>query len=63
MEIRSYTELGAPKVVGNFIYKLKITITGEGSKDENHPELNAHVAATIEVADWKVIEQTEDDTN
>lgn len=55
--------LGAPKVVGNFIYKLKITITGEGSKDENHPELNAHVAATIEVADWKVIEQTEDDTN
>ncbi len=54
---------GDQKVEGNYIYKLKITITGEGSKDENHPELNAHVAATIEVADWKVIEQTEDDTN
>lgn len=54
---------GSSKVEGNYIYKLKITITGEGSKDENHPELNAHVAATIDVAPWNVIIQEEEDTN
>lgn len=54
---------GASKVEGNYIYKLKITITGEGSEDENHPELNAHVAAAIDVAPWNVIEQNEEDTN
>lgn len=51
------------KVVANYIYKLTIKITGEGSGNEDDYQLNAHVAATIDVAPWNVIEQTEEDAN
>lgn len=53
----------AAEVLANTVYKLTVTVTGEGSKNEDNIELNAHVAATIEVAPWNVIEQTEEDTN
>lgn len=52
-----------PEVLMNHVYKLKITITGEGSENEDDIKLNAHVAATIEVAPWNVIEQSEEDVN
>lgn len=51
------------KVVANYIYKLTVKITGEGSENEDDYELNAHVAATISVAKWNVVEQTEEDAN
>lgn len=51
------------KVVANYIYKLTVKITGEGSTNEDDYELNAHVAATIAVAKWNVVEQTEEDAN
>ena len=47
----------------NHVYKLNITITGEGSENEDDIKLNAHVAATIDVAPWNVIEQNEEDAN
>lgn len=52
-----------PQVLMNNIYKLFVTITGEGSGNEDNIELNAHVSFKIEVAPWNVINQTEDDTN
>ncbi|WP_293739047.1 fimbrial protein [uncultured Parabacteroides sp.] len=51
------------RVVANYIYKLTVTITGEGSGNEDDYKLNAHVAATIDVAPWNVVEQNEDDAN
>lgn len=51
------------EVLANTVYKLTVNVTGEGSKNEDNIELNAHVAATIEVAPWNVIEQNEEDTN
>ena len=51
------------KVLANHVYKLTVTITGEGSPNEDEILLNAHVAATIEVAPWNVIIQEEDDAN
>lgn len=51
------------KVLANHVYKLTVTITGEGSPNEDEIRLNTHVAATIEVAPWNVIEQTEEDAN
>lgn len=50
-------------VMANYIYKLSVRITGEGSPNENEILLNAHVAATIDVAPWNVIIQEENDTN
>lgn len=52
-----------PEVLMNHVYKLNITITGEGSENEDDIKLNAHVAATIDVAPWNVIEQNEEDAN
>lgn len=52
-----------PEVLMNHIYKLKITITGEGSPNEDDILLNAHVAGQIDVEPWKVIEQNVDDAN
>ncbi|WP_293670651.1 fimbrial protein [uncultured Parabacteroides sp.] len=54
---------GPIMVIPNNVYKLNVTVTGEGSPNENEILLNAHVAATIEVAPWNVIEQTEEDAN
>lgn len=51
------------RVLANYIYKLTVKITGEGSTNEDDYELNAHVAATISVAKWNVVEQNEDDAN
>lgn len=50
-------------VMANYIYKLTVTITGEGSPNEDEILLNAHISATIDVAPWNVIEQNENDTN
>lgn len=52
-----------PMVKRNHIYKLNVTITGEGSSNEDKIELNAHVSAEITVANWLIIEQTEEDAN
>lgn len=52
-----------PMVKRNHIYKLNVTITGEGSSNEDKIELNAHVSAEITVANWSIIEQTEEDAN
>ncbi|WP_075555942.1 fimbrial protein [Parabacteroides timonensis] len=54
---------GGPMVKRNHIYKLNVTITGEGSSNEDKIELNAHVSAEITVANWSIIEQTEEDAN
>lgn len=51
------------RVLANYVYKLTVTITGEGSENEDDYELNAHVAATIDVAPWNVVVQNEDDVN
>lgn len=51
------------RVLANYIYKLTVKITGEGSENEDDYELNAHVAATIDVAPWNVVVQNEDDVN
>lgn len=51
------------EVLRNNVYKLNITISGEGSSNEDKIELNAHVSATIETEKWQLIEQTETDTN
>lgn len=49
----------SPEVLANTVYKLKISIEGEGSEDENHPQETAGIKATITVKDWEVIEQNE----
>lgn len=54
---------GQNGVMANYIYKLTVTITGEGSPNEDEILLNAHISAKIDVAPWNVIEQTENDTN
>lgn len=54
---------GVKGVKANYIYKLAVTLTGEGSPNENEMLLNAHISAQIKVAAWNVIEQKEDDIN
>lgn len=54
---------GQNGVMANYIYKLTVTITGEGSPNEDEILLNAHISSKITVAPWNVIEQDEDDTN
>lgn len=58
-------ELGinAVQIVPNNVYKLIITITGEGSSNEDKIESNAHVSVEIKVANWFVVNQTEVDVN
>lgn len=51
------------EVLRNNVYKLNITISGEGSSNEDKIELNAHVSATIETEKWQLIVQNETDTN
>lgn len=50
-------------VVRNTIYKIKATITGDGSPDEPTKLNNAGINAQVTVAPWKVINQTENDVN
>lgn len=47
------------QVLANTVYKVNILIQGEGSEDENHPQVTAGITATISVKDWVVIEQEE----
>lgn len=54
---------GQNGVMANYIYKLTVTITGEGSPNEDEILLNAHISSKITVAPWNVIEQTEEDVN
>lgn len=54
---------GQNGVMANYIYKLSVRITGEGSPNENEILLNAHISSKIDVAPWNVIIQNEDDTN
>lgn len=54
---------GQNGVMANYIYKLSVRITGEGSPNENEILLNAHISSKITVAPWNVIEQEENDTN
>lgn len=61
--LKDNTSTSVPEVLKNYIYKLNITITGEGSPNEDEILLNTHVAAVIEVAPWNVIEQNEEDAN
>ena len=51
------------QVVRNNVYKLVITLTGEGSSNEDKIELNAHVSAEIIVNPWNVVYQEEEDAN
>lgn len=52
-----------PQVKRNNVYKLTVTLTGEGSSNENKIEMNAHVSTEIEVAKWFVVKQNETDVN
>lgn len=54
---------GQNGVMANYIYKLSVRITGEGSPNENEILLNAHISSKIDVAPWNVIIQEENDTN
>lgn len=51
------------EVLRNNVYKLNITISGEGSSNEDKIELNAHVSATIETEKWQLITQDIEDVN
>lgn len=52
-----------PQVKRNNVYKLTVTLTGEGSSNEDKIEMNAHVSTEIEVAKWFVVKQNETDVN
>lgn len=52
-----------PQVKRNNVYKLTVTLTGEGSSNENKIEMNAHVSTEIVVANWFVVKQDETDVN
>lgn len=47
------------RVVANTSYSLDITISGEGSGDENHPQDNLDIKVTITAEGWKPMEQEE----
>ena len=54
----------ADYVLRNTIYKIDVTITGEGSPNEDQKSgLNAGINAKVTVSPWKVVNQTEDDAN
>ena len=50
-------------VASNKFFKITATITGEGSPNPDEILENACINFNIEVADWKVVNQTEEDTN
>lgn len=53
----------APEVLRNTIYNLTVTISGEGSDNEDNILSNAYISFKIDVAPWTVIDQNEDDVN
>ena len=53
----------AGNVASNRFFKVSATITGEGSPNPDEILENACINFNIEVADWKVVNQTEEDTN
>lgn len=53
----------AGNVASNRFFKISATITGEGSPNPDEILENACINFNIEVADWKVVNQTEEDTN
>lgn len=58
------TDLNEPvQIVPNNVYKLTVTITGEGSSNEDKIESNAHISVEIEVLNWYVVDQKEIDVN
>lgn len=50
-------------VASNKFFKIRATITGEGSPNPDEILENACINFSIEVAPWNVVEQTEEDTN
>lgn len=53
----------AGNVASNRFFKISATITGEGSPNPDEILEKACINFNIEVADWKVVNQTEEDTN
>lgn len=53
----------AGNVASNRFFKISATITGEGSPNPDEILENACINFNIEVADWEVVNQTEEDTN
>lgn len=53
----------AIQVKRNHVYKLNVTVIGEGSGNEDQVETSAYVAASITVGEWTVITQVEEDEN
>lgn len=53
----------AVQVKRNHVYKLGVTVVGEGSGNEDQVETSAYVSASITVGEWTVITQVEEDEN
>lgn len=53
----------AVQVKRNHVYKLNVTVVGEGSGNEDQVETSAYVSASITVGEWTVITQVEEDDN
>lgn len=53
----------AVQVKKNHVYKLGVTVIGEGSGNEDQVETSAYVSVSLTVGEWTVITQVEDDTN
>lgn len=51
------------QVKKNHVYKLIVTVAGEGSGNEDRVEESVYVTASLVVEDWSVITQIEDDQN
>lgn len=51
------------QVKRNYIYKVKATLTGEGTPNPDKNMLNAFVSFSIDVDQWSVIKQNENDVN
>lgn len=47
----------------NYIYKLKVTLTGTGTPNPDENLLNAYLSVKIVVDPWKVVNQSEEDVN
>lgn len=51
------------QVKRNYIYKVNATLTGEGTPNPDKNMLNAFVSFSIDVDQWSVIKQNENDVN
>ena len=47
----------------NYIYKVNVTLTGEGTDNPDKNMLNAYLSVKITVAPWTVVNQVENDVN